>query len=189
MRRRRSFFRGSSLSGDPRPERLPADVRPRSAPTPMPTRRPGPSESLANDWFKAIAAKDLEKTLSFYTPDAQYLSAGRPAAVTPDERRKLWVEDYGTPGFASEEATTRIEVARSGELAYQRGTYVSRGRNDKGEIGTSTGKFLVVWKKQASGGWKAIIEHPIIRTSQSAERKRSSPSLGLRSWREDATSA
>ena len=115
-------------------------------------------QSLANDWFKAIAAKDLEKTLSFYAPDAQYLSAGRPAAVTPDERRKLWVEDYGTPGFASEEATTQIEVARSGELAYQRGAYVSRARNDKGEIGTSTGKFLVVWKKQASGSWKAIID-------------------------------
>ena len=98
--------------------------------------------------------------MSFYAPDAQYLSAGRPAAVTPDERRKLWVEDYGTPGFASEEATTQIEVARSGDLAYQRGTYVSRatqnaqGRNRR----TSTGKFVVVWKKQASGGWKAIID-------------------------------
>lgn len=84
--------------------------------------------------------------------------AQSPAAVTADERRKLWVEDYGTPGFASEEATTQIEVARSGELAYQRGTYVSRAANDKGEIGSSTGKFLVVWKKQASGGWKAIID-------------------------------
>jgi len=35
---------------------------------------------------------------------------------------------------------------------------VSRAANDKGEIGSSTGKFLVVWKKQASGGWKAIID-------------------------------
>jgi ketosteroid isomerase-like protein len=115
-------------------------------------------QSLADDWFKAIAAKDLEKTLSFYAPDAQYLSAGRPAANTPEERRKLWVEDYGTPGFSSEEATTKIEVARSGELAYQRGTYVSRGPNEKGEIGSSTGKFLVVWRKQASGEWRAIID-------------------------------
>ena len=73
-----------------RPERLPADMR---------TRRRDPDadaeaaaiQSLANDWFKAIAAKDLEKTLSFYAPEAQYLSAGRPAAATPEERRKLWV--------------------------------------------------------------------------------------------------
>ena len=28
----------------------------------------------------------------------------------------------------------------------------------KGGVGTSTGKFLVVWKKQASGEWKAIID-------------------------------
>ena len=115
-------------------------------------------QSLANDWFMAIAAKDLEKTLSFYATDAQYLSAGRPAAVTPDERRKLWVEDYGTPGFASDETTTQIEVARSGELAYQRGTYVSRAANENGDAGTSTGKFLVVWKKQVSGEWKAVID-------------------------------
>ena len=116
---------------------------------PNPDAEAAKIQSLANDWFKAIAAKDLEKTLSFYAPDAHYLSAGRPAADTPDERRKLWVEDYGTPGFASEEVTTKIEVARSGELAYQRGTYV---------IGTSTGKFLVVWEKQGSGEWKAIID-------------------------------
>ena len=50
--------------------------------------------SEADAWFKAIAAKDLEKTLSFYASDAQYLSAGRPAAATPEARRKLWAEDY-----------------------------------------------------------------------------------------------
>lgn len=115
-------------------------------------------QSLANDWFKAIAAKDLEKTLSFYAPEAQYLSAGRPAAATPEERRKLWVQDYDTPGFSSDEVTTKIEVARSGELAYQRGTYTGAARNEQGKIATSSGKFLVVWKKQSSGEWKAIID-------------------------------
>ena len=115
-------------------------------------------QSLATEWFKAIAAKDLEKTLSFYAPDARYLSAGRPAASTPEERRKLWVEDYATPGFSSEEATAMIEVAQSGELAYQRGTYLSKAQNEQRRVIATTGKFLVVWKKQATGGWKAIID-------------------------------
>lgn len=74
--------------------------------------------SLAREWFKAIAAKDLEKTLSFYAPDAQYLSGGRPAASTPEERRKLRTTLLR---FSSEEATAMIEVAQSGDLAYQRG--------------------------------------------------------------------
>lgn len=113
--------------------------------------------SEADAWFKAIAAKDLEKTLSFYSSDAQYLSAGRPAAATPEERRKLWVEDYATPGFSSDEVTTQIEVARSADLAYQRGTYVSGMQNAQGETTKSAGKFVVVWKKQG-GKWKAIID-------------------------------
>jgi ketosteroid isomerase-like protein len=113
--------------------------------------------SEADAWFKAIAAKDIEKTLSFYASDAQYLSAGRPAAATPEARRKLWVEDYATPGFSSDEVTAQIEVARSKDLAFQRGTYVSTMQNDQGQMTQSTGKFLVVWKKQG-GRWQAIID-------------------------------
>jgi ketosteroid isomerase-like protein len=112
----------------------------------------------ANAWFKAIAEKNIEKTLSFYATDAQYLSAGRPAASTADERRRLWVEDYATPGFSSDETTTKIEVARSGDLAYQRGTYVLSAQDDKGKLTQSTGKFVVVWKKQRDGKWRAIID-------------------------------
>ncbi len=115
-------------------------------------------QAAARDWFKAIEAKDLEKTLSFYATDAEYLSAGRAAVSTEEGRRKLWIEDYASPGFASEEATTRIEVAASGDLAYQSGTYVGSGQDAQGRPTKSTGKFVVVWKKQASGQWKAIID-------------------------------
>jgi ketosteroid isomerase-like protein len=112
----------------------------------------------ADAWSKAIAKKDLEKTLSFYATDARYLSAGRPAASTPGERRKLWVEDYAIHGFSSDETTTRIEVAKSGDLAYQSGAYVLSAQDDKGKVTQSTGKFVVVWKKQSDGQWKAIID-------------------------------
>jgi ketosteroid isomerase-like protein len=115
-------------------------------------------QAAANAWFKAIEEKDLDKTLSFYAADAEYLSAGRPAASTEEGRRKLWIEDYASPGIASEEATSRIEVAASCDLAYQRGTYVVSGVDAQGKSSKSTGKFVVVWKKQASGQWKAIID-------------------------------
>jgi ketosteroid isomerase-like protein len=114
--------------------------------------------SEADAWFTAIAAKDIEKTLSFYTSDAQYLSSGRPAAATPEARRRLWVEDFGAPGFSSDELTTQIEVARSRDLAYQRGTYVLTMQNERGQMTHTTGKFVVVWKKQGDGRWKAIVD-------------------------------
>jgi len=112
----------------------------------------------ADAWSRAISAKDLEKTLSFYAADAQYLPAGRAAVSTPDARRKVWIEDYGLPGFSSAESTTRIEVARSADLAYQLGTYVVTTRDEQGNPTNSTGKFAVVWKKQTDGKWKAIVD-------------------------------
>ncbi len=115
-------------------------------------------QSEANAWFDAIAKKDLERTLSFYAADAQYLSAGRPAASTADERRRLWAEDFATPGFSSDESTTKIEVAASGDLAYQRGTYVLGAEDGQGKPTKSTGKFVVLWRKQSDGKWKAIVD-------------------------------
>lgn len=112
----------------------------------------------AEAWYRAIERKDLEKTLSFYATDAKYLSAGRAAATTPDARRKLWAEDYATPGFSSEEKTSTIDVAESGDLAYQMGTYVSSVRNEQGEIKRSTGKFVVIWKREPDSTWKAIVD-------------------------------
>jgi len=114
--------------------------------------------SQADAWFQAILAKDLDKTLSFYAEDAEYLSAGRAAATTPDQRRRLWVEDYALPGFSSNEVTKKIEVARSSDLAYQSGAYVVTTLDSKRHLVQSTGKFIVVWKKQGDGQWKAVVD-------------------------------
>ena len=67
---------------------------------------------------------------------------------------------WGTilPGFSSTESTAAIEVARSGDLAFQRGTYTSTQTDAAGKVTTSTGKFLVVWKKGPAGTWKAIVD-------------------------------
>jgi len=58
--------------------------------------------------------------------------------------------------FSSDEATTEIEVARSGELAFQRGT-TSAPRRPSRKDPAVQGKFLVIWKKP-HGGWQAIVD-------------------------------
>jgi ketosteroid isomerase-like protein len=114
--------------------------------------------SEADAWSQAISSKDLDRTLSFYADDAIYMGAGRPAADTPEKRRELWVNDYALPGFSSKETTQKIEVARSGDLAYQTGKYELTLIDQSGKTVESTGKFLVMWKKQADGNWKAIVD-------------------------------
>src|SRR5262245_48699224 len=100
-------------------------------------------------WSKVAAAKDLDKTVSFYADDAGVLPPNQGAVTTKGGIRNLW------KGFLDSLTdinwkTTRVETAKSGDMAYLIGTYemtMKDGTKDKG-------KYCEVWKKQADGKWK-----------------------------------
>jgi ketosteroid isomerase-like protein len=50
---------------------------------------------------------------------------------------------------------TKEEVARSGDLAYEVGTFDLTLGDSEGKIATKHGKYITVWKRQVSGDWKA----------------------------------
>ena len=49
---------------------------------------------------------------------------------------------------------TRVEVAKSGDMAYVSGTYEVTVNDASGKPVNDRGKYLEVWKKQADGKWK-----------------------------------
>ena len=55
-----------------------------------------------------------------------------------------------------------VEVARSGDIAYETSTYTLTMTDPKTKKPvTETGAGLVVWKKQADGSWKAHVDAPV----------------------------
>jgi ketosteroid isomerase-like protein len=52
----------------------------------------------------------------------------------------------------------KIDVAKSGDLAYSLGTWQLKGKNPKGEDVTQSGKYITVWKKQQDGRWKVVAD-------------------------------
>lgn len=66
------------------------------------------------------------------------------------------------PNFALSFETTDVEVARSGDFAYERSTYslTTTGPKTKKPV-TEKGSGLVVWQKQADGQWKALVDVPV----------------------------
>ncbi len=52
----------------------------------------------------------------------------------------------------------KAEVARSGELGWTWGKYVVVVRNDDGTETKMFGKYLNIWRKQADGKWKVIVD-------------------------------
>jgi uncharacterized protein (TIGR02246 family) len=109
-------------------------------------------------WNAAAQAKDVEKAVSFYSDDAMMFPEKSPLVKGKDDIRKTWRDMLALPGPGLSFQTTGVTVARSGELAYEYGTFDFAVSDKKGTITDEKGKFVVVWKKQPSGEWKAAID-------------------------------
>ena len=140
----------SSCGAAPQQAAAPADTR---------VQDEAAVRAAAEEWGKAISAKDLDATLSFYADDAWINPANAPIAKTADHRRAVWTSFFATPGLSDMIGdTTRVEVARSGDLAAEYGIFSGTMNDKKGKPVTVTEKYVVTWKKQADGKWKAIAD-------------------------------
>ena len=109
---------------------------------------------LDSQWSAAAAAKDLEKTVAFYSDDAIVMPPNASAARTKEAIRKLWQDLIASPGFVISWKATKIEVAKSGDLACLSGTYEFAMNDASGKPVNDHGKYVEVWEKQADGKWK-----------------------------------
>ena len=111
---------------------------------------------LNEQWSKAAAAKDLDKTVSYYADGATVMPPNGPSATTKDAIRSAW-KDMLTDASISWK-TTKVEVAQSGDLGYTSGTYEVSLNDPTGKPVNDHGKYLEVWKKQADGSWKCVMD-------------------------------
>lgn len=107
---------------------------------------------------RAIAAKDLNKIMSFYAETAVLLPAAKPRLDGKAAITKEWQDLLAIPAFQNSSKLSRVEVSGSNDLAYTMGSYQTRLMGENGEIVTEPGKWLTIWKKQADGSWRVIVE-------------------------------
>jgi uncharacterized protein (TIGR02246 family) len=103
---------------------------------------------------QAAEARDLAKCMSFYVDDPVLFLPGAPAVVGKEAVRKAFQGFLGASALKLETSGTMIDVAQSGDLAFERGSYANTMTDAKGKTTTETGKRALVWKKQADGSWK-----------------------------------
>ena len=104
-------------------------------------------------WSKAAQSKDVDKTVSYYSDDATVLPANAPMANSREAIKKIWGDMIASPGFTISWKTTKVEVAKSGDLAVATGTYELTMNDATGKTMTDHGKYVEVWEKKA-GTWK-----------------------------------
>jgi len=76
------------------------------------------------------------------------------ACTTKETIRKSWQDLLATPGLTISWKTTKVEVAKSGDLAFLSGTYEVTMNDPNGKPIKDRGKYVEVWEKQADGKWK-----------------------------------
>lgn len=116
--------------------------------------------SLDAEWVKAVAAKDAQKSASFYDAQATLMAPGAPIATGTTAIQKTWEGMMATPGFALTFSPNTIHVSQSGDMAYELGTFQLTTNDKKGKPQTMKANYVVVWGKQADGSWKALVDAP-----------------------------
>jgi ketosteroid isomerase-like protein len=113
---------------------------------------------LDAQWSKDAGAKDLDKTVSYYSDAAVVMPPNASAATTKDAIRSAWKEMLASPGAAISWKATKVEVAKSADLAYVSGTYEETMNDASGKSVKDHGKYVEIFKKQADGTWKVVAD-------------------------------
>jgi uncharacterized protein (TIGR02246 family) len=113
---------------------------------------------IVSAWSQAAGAKDLNQCVSFYADDASLLPLNAPIATGKDQIRAVWSQIMSNPDYDFSWRPTKIEVAQSVDLAYEMGTFDLTVADQAGTSSASRGKYVIVWKKQATGEWKVAAD-------------------------------
>ena len=104
-------------------------------------------------WREVIARKDTAAIGSFYTEDGIYVPTFRPMVRGRDAVAAMWAtHEFTLDSLKLERTPIRIEVARSGDLATEIGTWVFHGLAPDERV-DGQGSYVTTWRKEG-GTWK-----------------------------------
>jgi len=122
----------------------------------------GSVEQLLHDldaeWAKAAAARDVERTIAFYSDDAIVLPPNATSATSKESIRNAWKDMLASPGLVITWEPKKVKLGKSGEMAWVSGTYELTMNDASGKPSNDRGKYLEVWEKQSDGNWKCAAD-------------------------------
>ena len=109
---------------------------------------------LSQQASRAGQSKDATTFASFYADDAVSMGPNMVAVRGREAIRRGLADMFALPNLVFSFAPTKIDVAASGDLAYEVGTYRFAADMPGGRL-DDAGKYLTVWKK-IGADWKIV---------------------------------
>jgi uncharacterized protein (TIGR02246 family) len=108
-------------------------------------------------WVKDFAAKDVDKVAAHYADDGASMIPDMTLMTGKDSIRAGLKEEFSDPNSSLDFHTTKVEVAKSEDLAYSQGTYTYSSTDPKTKKAViEHGNYVEVYKKQPDGSWKVV---------------------------------
>ena len=117
--------------------------------------------ALSRAALATVQAKNAAGFAAFYLPDASFQEANMPAFVGTAAIRGHFEQFMALPKFQLNFEPTQIDVAKSGELAYEQGTWRVSFDSPDGPM-QDGGVYAQLWRKTAESGWKVAREVVVI---------------------------
>lgn len=113
---------------------------------------------LSRDWSRLVSTAPVDEWIDFWAEDAVMMPPGLPPL-----RGKLAIREYveaaaKLPGFQISWEPETVQVSRSGDLAYMTERNVTSFNDSLGNRVTTHGKVVTVWRKDAGGSWRNVVD-------------------------------
>ena len=117
--------------------------------------------AAVKEWSASAQAKDADAFASFYAEDGLLMLEDAADISGREAIREAIGGMMQDPNFDLSFETEKVVVSRSGDLAYETGTYSLTLSDPEERPATEKGNYVVVWHKQADGVWKVVVDAPV----------------------------
>jgi uncharacterized protein (TIGR02246 family) len=110
-------------------------------------------------WAEAAASKSVERMLEFYDEEGVLIVQDGTVISGREGLRAAWTAFFGTPGIELSWQAQVVRGSKSHDLAFSYGSWeIEQGPS--GQKTKRTGTYVFVWKRQADGNWKVLVDKP-----------------------------
>ena len=116
-------------------------------------------QATESQWNQDYAARDANKIVDHYADDAILMVPGAPASSGKDAIRRVIAGMAADPAMNLKFTASRVEVAKSGDVAYTQGTYTLTMTDPQTKkVIHDHGSYVTTYQKQPDGTWKAVAD-------------------------------
>ena len=110
-------------------------------------------------WATLVAANGpVDSIVAYWTTDARVILPGQPVIVGTAAIRQMVAGMQAIPGFHISWAPDSAVVSPGGDFGYTYGMNRITAPDSTGNLRTSEGRYITVWRREANGPWRCTFD-------------------------------